>query len=54
MAQFNHRRNSVMEETSEDAMSLTCEYQKLLYHLHIVVCEWFIELNFLPRQSAPA
>jgi hypothetical protein len=36
---LNRRHNLVMEEISEDAMPLMCEYQKLLYHLHIVVCE---------------
>jgi hypothetical protein len=42
MAQFNHRHNSVMEEISEDAVSLMCEYLMLIYLLQIDACEWFI------------
>jgi hypothetical protein len=43
VAQFNHGRNSVMEEISEDAVPLMCEYLKLIkYLLQIDACEWFI------------
>jgi hypothetical protein len=38
MVQFNHRCNSVMEEISEDAVSLMREYLELIY----LIQKWFI------------